>query len=125
MPAPEEDKPVMTTQSTVATVDVRIILAGLWTALMLIYLLGDVLRIFAGDFEPGRMQGQAAGQWMWLVAAAVMLVALLFRLGIERRASELGVLLAVGFVAACSSAPPPRRPDGGHTVTELRAPPLF
>ena len=74
MPATEEDKPVMTTPSTVATVDVRIILAGLWTALMLIYLLGDVLRIFAGDFEPGRMQGQAAGQWMWLVAAAVMLV---------------------------------------------------
>lgn len=31
MPATEEDRPVMTTQSTVATVDVRIILAGLWT----------------------------------------------------------------------------------------------
>ena len=28
-------------------VDTRIILSGLWTALMLIYLLGDVLRIFA------------------------------------------------------------------------------
>ncbi len=64
----------MTTESTVATVDVRIILAGLWTALMLIYLLGDVLRVFAGDFEAGRMQGQAVGQAMWLVAAAVMLV---------------------------------------------------
>ena len=41
---------------------------------MLTYLLGDVLRVFAGDFEPGRMQGQAVGQGMWLVAAAVMMV---------------------------------------------------
>lgn len=30
------------------TVDTRIILSGLWVALMLTYLLGDVLRIFAG-----------------------------------------------------------------------------
>lgn len=29
----------------------RIILSGLWVALMLTYLLGDVLRIFSGDFE--------------------------------------------------------------------------
>ena len=64
----------MTSQATAAAVDVRIVLAGLWTALMLIYLLGDVLRIFAGDFEAGRMQGQAVGQGMWLVAAAVMMV---------------------------------------------------
>lgn len=55
-------------------VDVRVVLAGLWTALMLIYLLGDVLRIFAGDIEPGRMQGRAVGQGMWLVAAAVMII---------------------------------------------------
>ena len=48
MPATGEDKPVMTTQSTVATVDVRIILAGLWTALMLIYLLGDVFDTWWG-----------------------------------------------------------------------------
>ena len=33
----------------------------------------------------------------FIIAAAVMLVALLFRLGIERRASEVGILLAVGF----------------------------
>ncbi len=52
------------------------VLAGLWTAVMLIYLLGDVLRVFAGDFEAGRMQGQAVGQWMWRVAEArfVMIV---------------------------------------------------
>lgn len=54
--------------------DVRITLAGLWIALMLTYLLGDVLRIFAGDFTPGEIDGQPAGQAMWLAAAAVMLV---------------------------------------------------
>lgn len=36
--------------------EVRIILSGLWTALMLTYLLGDVLRIFAGDFTAGRIK---------------------------------------------------------------------
>lgn len=33
----------------------------------------------------------------FIIAAAIMLVALLFRLGIERRASEIGTLAAVGF----------------------------
>ena len=32
--------------------ETRIILSGIWVALMLTYLLGDVLRIFAGDFTP-------------------------------------------------------------------------
>ena len=34
--------------------ETRIVLAGLWIAVMLTYLLGDVLRIFAGDATPGR-----------------------------------------------------------------------
>ncbi len=33
----------------------------------------------------------------FVIAAALMLVALLFRLGVERRAAEVGTLLAVGF----------------------------
>ncbi len=33
----------------------------------------------------------------FIIAAAVMLVALLFRLGIERRAREIGILVATGF----------------------------
>lgn len=53
---------------------VRIIEAGLWTALMLIYLLGDVLRIFAGDYEPGKMQGKEVTRSMWMIAAVVMLI---------------------------------------------------
>ena len=54
--------------------DVRIILSGLWVALMLTYLLGDVLRIFAGDFTAGEMDGQKATQWMWIGAAVLMLI---------------------------------------------------
>ena len=40
----------------------RIILSGLWVALMLTYLLGDVLRIFAGDFTAGQIDGKEATQ---------------------------------------------------------------
>ena len=46
-------------------VDTRILLSGLWVALMLIYLLGDVLRIFSGDFEAmGGMQEVTKGMFL-------------------------------------------------------------
>ena len=55
--------------------DTRIILSGLWVATMLTYLWGDVLRIFAGDVEPGKLRGDMQGtQKMWLFIAAIMLV---------------------------------------------------
>ncbi len=38
----------------------QIKLSGLWVALMLTYLLGDVLRIFSGDFKAGEI-GSAGG----------------------------------------------------------------
>ena len=56
---------------------VRIILAGGWVAMMLTYLLGDVLRVFAGSFTPGEISGQTASEWMWVVAAAVMAIPIL------------------------------------------------
>ena len=52
----------------------RIILSGLWIATMLTYLLGDVLRIFAGDATPGEIGGQPVARSMWLFAAVIMLV---------------------------------------------------
>jgi hypothetical protein len=52
----------------------RIVLSGLWVALMLIYLLGDVLRIYAGDVKPGEIFGRQPTQMMWLGIAALMLV---------------------------------------------------
>jgi hypothetical protein len=54
--------------------DVRIILSGLWVASMLTYLLGDVLRIFSGDFKAGEMMGMQATQLMFLGAAILMLI---------------------------------------------------
>jgi hypothetical protein len=42
--------------------DTRIALSGLWVALMLTYLLGDVMRIFTGDFEPGKIGDWQASQ---------------------------------------------------------------
>ena len=54
--------------------EVRIKLAALWVSIMLIYLLGDVLRMFAGDFKPGEMSGVEATQWMWIMAAVIMLI---------------------------------------------------
>jgi len=53
---------------------VRIILSGLWVAMMLTFLLGDVLRLFSGDITPGEIDGQPATQAIWLGAAAIMLV---------------------------------------------------
>ena len=42
---------------------------------MLTYLLGDVLRIFAGDMEPGTFAGgMQATQGMWLLIAVIMLI---------------------------------------------------
>ena len=54
--------------------DVQIILSGLWVALMLTYLLGDVLRIFSGDFKPGEMAGKSMSQKMLLGMAVLMLL---------------------------------------------------
>ena len=52
----------------------RIVLSGLWIATMLTYLLGDVMRIFAGDFEAGKVLGTQPTQGMWLLIAAIMLI---------------------------------------------------
>ena len=49
-------------------------LSGLWVSLMLAYLLGDVLRIFAGDYTAGEMQGMQVTQSKWMVAAIMMLI---------------------------------------------------
>jgi hypothetical protein len=54
--------------------DVQIKLAALWVAVMLTYLLGDVLRIYAGDYTAGQVGGVAMGQAMWLGVAVLMAV---------------------------------------------------
>ena len=54
-------------------VDVRIVISGLWAALMMVFLLGDVIRIFAGDFTAGELAGKPATPSMWLLVAVIML----------------------------------------------------
>jgi hypothetical protein len=58
--------------------DVQIKLSLIWVALMLTYLLGDVLRIFSGDAASGKMgdMGQFT-QGMWLGIALLMVIPIL------------------------------------------------
>ena len=56
--------------------DVQIKLSALWVATMLTYLLGDVLRIFSGDFKAGEM-GSSGGMKLnqpMLLGIAVLMV---------------------------------------------------
>jgi hypothetical protein len=54
--------------------EIKIQLTGLWVALMLTYLLGDVLRIFSGDFKAGEIGGMPVTQTMWLGIAVLMVI---------------------------------------------------
>lgn len=55
-------------------VDTRILLAGIWVALVLNNLWGDVLRIFAGDVKLGEIDGVVPSQGTWLGIAVLMLI---------------------------------------------------
>jgi len=54
--------------------DMPIKLSVVWVALMLTYLLGDVLRIFSGDFKAGQIGGMQVSQAMWLGIAVLMVM---------------------------------------------------
>jgi len=54
--------------------DVQIKLSAVWVALMLTYLLGDVLRIFSGDFNAGEIGGMQVSQGMYLGMAIFMVL---------------------------------------------------
>ena len=56
---------------------VRIKLSALWVALMLTYLLGDVLRIFSGDFEAGAIVDMQVTQAMYLGLAILLVIPIL------------------------------------------------
>jgi ABC-type transport system involved in cytochrome c biogenesis permease component len=79
----------------------RIIPAMLWVALMLVYLLGDVLRIFAGDHTPGEMDGKKAKPWMWTLAAGVMLLPIVMSVAtlvVGDTALRWSTVLVAGFL---------------------------
>jgi hypothetical protein len=54
--------------------EVRIKLSALWVALMLTYLLGDVLRIFSGDFEAAKAGGMMEISSGFYLGMAVLFV---------------------------------------------------
>ena len=54
--------------------DARIILSASWIALALTYLLGDVLRIYSGDFKPGQLGGFQLTQKVLLGIAALFVI---------------------------------------------------
>lgn len=56
---------------------IRIKFAGLWIVVMFVYQLGDILRLYAGDFTPGEIDGQALTQVMLLLMAGMMLLPIL------------------------------------------------
>jgi len=57
--------------------ETRIKLSGIWVALMLTYLLGDVLRIFSGDFNAGEIGDMQISQRMYLGMAIIMVLPIL------------------------------------------------
>ena len=57
--------------------DTRVTLSIIWIAVMLTYLWGDVLRIFAGDVVLGEMDGAKFTQGMALGIAALMVIPIL------------------------------------------------
>ncbi|AIO17997.1 hypothetical protein KQ51_00093 [Candidatus Izimaplasma bacterium HR1] len=52
----------------------KVLFIVFWISLMLIYLLGDVLRIFAGDFVGGEIDGSPMSQSMWFMVAVIMVI---------------------------------------------------
>lgn len=52
-------------------------LSAIWIALMLTYLLGDVMRIFSGDFVAGEMVGAQTSQGLYLGMAVLFVIPIL------------------------------------------------
>jgi len=65
----------MKTDKSEKTIEVtQLKLAAIWIALMLTYLLGDVMRIFSGDFVPGEMVGAQTSQGLYLGMAVLFVM---------------------------------------------------
>jgi len=84
--------------------DVKIILSASWIAVMLTYLLGDVLRIYAGDFKPGEMGGRKITQNLLLGIAILMTIpivmvflSLTLNYPVDRWANIVAAIVFFGF----------------------------
>ena len=80
--------------------DVRVTLSIIWIAVMLTYLLGDVLRIFTGDMVPGEIGGVKITQAMGLGIAALMVIPILMvvlTLVLPQNISRWANIILAGF----------------------------
>lgn len=77
-----------------------IIISVLWICTSLIYLLGDVLRIFKGDFIAGEIEGKKLTQAMMMFIAVMMLVPILMvflNLVLPLEINKVVNIVAAGF----------------------------
>jgi len=81
--------------------DTRIILSATWVVVMLIYLLGDVLRIYSGDMQKA-LAAADFPQYVWMVAAVLMLLPILmvfFTLILSQPANRwVNLIMAIFFI---------------------------
>jgi len=80
--------------------DVRITLSAIWVCLMFTYLLGDVLRIFSGDFKAGEIGGKKLTQGMWLGIAMIMvipIVMIILTLTLDQPVNRWANIIVGGF----------------------------
>ena len=83
--------------------DVKIKLSALWISLMLTYLLGDVLRIFSGDFEAGEIGVMQVSQAMYLGLAILMVIPIMMvflSLTLNRPANRWANIIVAIFLFA-------------------------
>ena len=82
--------------------EVHIKLSMIWVVVMLIYLLGDVLRIFSGDYLTADMNIAEASQGVLLGIAVLMLIPILmvfFSLALDQPVNRwLNILVAAFFL---------------------------
>jgi hypothetical protein len=80
--------------------NIKVTLSIIWIAVMLTYLLGDVIRIFAGDVTLGEIQGMKITQAMGLGIAALMVIPILMvvlSLVLPDNINRWANLIAAGF----------------------------
>jgi hypothetical protein len=84
--------------------EIKIKLSALWVTLMLTYLLGDVLRIFSGDFMAGEIEGMQVTQGMYLGLAIILvipifmvLLSLTLKYPVNRWGNIIAAILLFGF----------------------------
>jgi len=87
-------------ESTITIEFTKLKLSTIWIALMLTYLLGDVMRIFSGDFVAGEIVGAQTSQGLYLGMAVLftipilmVLLSLTLKHKVNRRANMIVAIL--------------------------------